>query len=262
MVGGVLAVLVAVGIALTLRDSARPVTVEEARDRTTTTGGADDDTPSGEDGDLVRPAAGVYRYQGSGTESISTPPLSQTQGPTMPGTVEWGDDGCWTFRIDLSSNHWQSWTYCPEGDTVSEVGGSTWQRWMIGATAITNLSVFTCTQGAVVVAPTAGPDSWDERCTGTSDTVPGETVSAGSYRLVGEESIDVGGTKVRTQHFTSERTMTGAQTGTERSELWFALDTGLPVRNERSITADSDTPIGTTTYTEEGAFSLVSAEPG
>ena len=90
----------------------------------------------------------------------------------------------------------------------------------------------------------------------------GETVSAGTYRAVGEESIDVGGTEVRTQHFSSERTMTGAQTGTERSELWFALDTGLPVRNERSITADSDTPIGTTTYTEEGAFSLVSTEPG
>lgn len=260
---GLLVIAVVVGVALTLRDTARPVTVDEARGRTTTTttsgSGSGTEEPSSSP---QRPVAGVYQYEGSGTESLSTPPLSQTQGPTMPATVEWGDRGCWTFRIDFSSNHWQSWTYCPDGDTVSETGGSSWQRWMIGATAITNLSEFTCEQGSVVVADAVEDGRiWDASCTGTSETIAGETVSAGAYRFVGEESVDVGDTEVRTRHFTSERTMSGAQTGTERADVWFADDTGLPVRNERSITAATDTPIGTTTYTEEGRFSLSSTEP-
>ena len=255
----VVTVVVAVGVVLTVRDNARPVSVDEARERTSTTTG---DADAGGAPTPGRPAAGVYQYEGSGTEELSTPPLSQSQGPTMPATVEWLDDGCWTFRIDYSSNHWQSWTYCPDGDVVSETGGSTWQRWMIGATAITNLSTFECDPGSVVVAGDAEPDDeWQGRCTGTNEAVSGETVSAGPDRYVGEEVLEVDGVEVRTQHFVSERTMSGAQVGTDRSEVWFQVGTGLPVRNERTVTVATDTPIGTSDYRESGEFRLVSPEP-
>ncbi len=253
--GAALVAVVAAGLALTLRDNARPVTVDEARERTTSTSpGVDDDA-------AVRPAAGVYRYEGTGTEELSTPPLSQSQGPTMPATVEWLDDGCWSFRIDYSSNHWQSWDYCPEGDVVAETSGSTWQRWMIGATAITNLSTFDCEPGSVVVALDAAPDDeWQGRCTGTNEAISGETVSQGPDRFVGEEVVEVDGVGVRTQHFVSERTMSGAQVGTDRSDVWFQVGTGLPVRNRRSISAATDTPVGSSTYTEVGEFQLAATE--
>lgn len=256
---GVLVVAVAlgaVGLVLTLRDNARPVTLDEARQRTSSTAAPDDTATA------TRPAAGVYEYEGTGTEQLSTPPLSQTQGPTMPGTVEWLDDGCWSFRIDYSSNHWQSWTYCPDGDLVTETQGSTWQRWMIGATAITNLSTFECGPGSVVVALGAADGAqWQANCTGTAEAVEGTTSSAGPDRLVGEEVLTIDGEAIRTQHFVSERTMTGAQVGTDRSDVWFEVGTGLPVRNERRVEVATDTPIGSSTYTETGEFQLRSTEP-
>lgn len=74
------------------RDTSRPVTLDEARDRRNETNGGLAPDPSGSDepgsDGPVRPAAGVYEYEGTGTESLSLPPLSQSQGPTVPATVE------------------------------------------------------------------------------------------------------------------------------------------------------------------------------
>ena len=251
-----LVAVVGVGVFLTARDNADPVGVDEAKGRTTSSA-PQDDTPA-----TPRPEPGVYRYEGSGTESLSVPPLSQDQGPTMPGTVELGDDGCWTFRIDFSTNHWQSWEHCPDGGDLVEVGGESWQRWMVGATAITNLSTFVCDEDAMLVPadPSKG-EEWDTRCVGTNEAVEGESVSAGTYRFVGEEDVEVGDATVTTHRFVRERTMSGAQVGTERSEVWYAVDTGLPIRNERTVEARTDTPIGESTYTESGEFHLVSVDP-
>lgn len=48
----------------------------------------------------------------------------------MPATVSDEDGGCWRFRIDYSSNHWQSWRYCPRSDGgLDEAGGQTYQKW-------------------------------------------------------------------------------------------------------------------------------------
>lgn len=256
VVVGILGV-VGAGLYLTLRDNARPVTVEEVRARTTTTG---DSGPEVDDGHL-RPPPGIYRYEGSGTERLSTPPLSQTQGPEMPATVEWLEDGCWTQRIDYSSNHWQRWNYCPIDGGIAETGGETWQRWMIGVTAITNLSTFRCDEAVTIAdAPEPGQE-WEHRCIGTSEAVDGEVVSAGPLRFDGEELIDVGGTDVRTARYVRERSMSGAQVGTDRSTTWFDVDSGLAVRNERSIELRTDTPIGESTYTETAEFRLVALDP-
>ncbi len=257
------AALVAFGLYLTLRDNARPVTVDEAQSRTTTTAG----TSAGGEADprddaRSRPAAGVYLYEGSGSESLSTPPLSQSMGPEMPATVEHRDDGCWSLRIDLSSNHWQRWDYCPEGDDLVELGGESWQRWMIGPTAITNLSTFECDEGSVVLpADRSSEQEWDARCTGTNEAVEGETVSQGPSRFIGGEVVEVDGGEVSTLRFEQERTMSGSQRGGERAELWFDVDTGLLVRLEREVEVRTDTPIGESTYTESASFQLVSLTP-
>ena len=72
----------------------------------------------------------------------------------------------------------------------------------------------------------------------------------------------MGDATVTAHGFVSERTMSGAQTGIERNEMWFAADTGLQVRNERTAEVRTDTPIGESTYTETGEFHLVSVDPG
>jgi len=259
VVGGA---VIALGVYLTVRDNARPVTVDEARARTTTTTTTAVDGASSGGTGPSRPDAGIYLYEGTGSESLSTPPLSQSQGPEMPATVEHHERGCWSLRIDLSSNHWQRWDYCPEGADLVEMGGESWQRWMIGTTAITNLSTFECDEGSVVLPGTRSTDQvWNARCTGTNEAVDGSTVSQGPYRFVAEDTVALDGRDVTALHFSQQRTMSGAQRGDERAEVWLDAATGLLIRLEREVEVRSDTPIGESTYTESATLRLVSLEP-
>jgi len=264
ILGILVVVLVGVFAWMTLRDNARPVDIEDAKNRISTTvdleakgeqgEGEQGPTPSTE---RVRPAPGIYRFTGEGTESLSTPPLSQSQGPEMPATVEHDGDDCWTFRIDYSTNHWQQWRYCWSGDDLVETGGTTWQRWVIGPTSIANTGVFECTDETVVIPAERGDGaSWTGTCVGTNDAAEGEMTSTGPYRFAGETTLAVGDTNLDVLHFVRERTMSGAQTGTERTDVWFDAETGLPVRNERNLEAETDTVIGASTYTEQGWFQL------
>jgi hypothetical protein len=248
-----LLVIGVVALFVASQDRARPVSVEEARDRL--------GTAATDEGDEDRPDEGVYRYEGTGSESLSVPPLSQDQGPTMPATVEHLDDGCWSFRLDYSTNHWQVWDYCPGAEGLTERGGSTWQRWMVGTTALTNLSSFECPSSLVVPTERTAGQRWNARCEGTNELVDGASVSAGTTEFVGDETLDVGGEQVPVAHFRSERTMSGSQEGTDRADWWFAADTGLLVRNRRTIEVRTATPVGTSTYREEGEFRLAELEP-
>ncbi len=76
---GALVVLVAVGMGVIWLTSsqARPVTLRQAE---TQLGAGGTGAPG-----ATRPAPGVYQYTGSGTEKLSLPPLSQAEGPSMPG---------------------------------------------------------------------------------------------------------------------------------------------------------------------------------
>jgi len=101
---GALVLLGGVLVFLWQRDTARSVSLDEARRRL----GSTTSRPGPPAAEAPRrPEAGVYRYRGEGTDAIHTPPKSQAEGPEMPATVTHRDDGCWDFRIDYSSNHWQ-----------------------------------------------------------------------------------------------------------------------------------------------------------
>ncbi len=86
---------------------------------------------------------------------------------------------------------------------------------------------------ALPVDATVG-QQWHGRCTGTNSAVKGLTVSAGPYRFLGLDTVSVGGTPVAAAHFLRLRTDSGAQQGTERSEVWFSTRTGLPLRVRRT----------------------------
>ena len=55
--------------------------------------------------------------------------------------------------------------------------------------------------------------------------------------------------------------MSGSQTGSQTSDLWFARKNGLPLRNVRTETVHTDTVVGSSTYTEHGSFQLASLTP-
>ena len=254
IVGVVLLIGAGIGVFAYLwqRDDARPVSVREAEQRL-------DGKPGG--GSAFVPAEGVYQYTGSGSEALSTPPKSQAEGPTMPATVIHHPHGCWTFRIDYSTNHWQDWRFCVRDGQLLEEGGRTFQRWDFVVSSIENTSTFVCAPPIVVLRPDMVPgETWPQSCAGTNTTVGGTTVSSGDIRFIGVESLEVGGTAVDAFHFVQPRTISGAQRGEENTELWLAPN-GLPLRNQRRVVINSDSPIGTITYTEDGMFSLTSLEP-
>ncbi len=254
--------LVAAGATLFVlwnRTSSDPVSIEEARNRADAAGA---DTEPSADAVALRPAAGIYRYRGEGTEHLDTPPLTQTQGPEIPGTVTHLEGQCWSLRVDYSTKHWQSWDYCPTGTTLTETAGEFFQQLDLVVTTIDTSSSYTCDPPVDAIRATqeAG-DQWTQECRGTSTGTEGEVVSSGPYTFVGPQDLDIGGTKVPALHYHRVRNLTGGQTGTEDINLWFDAETGLPLRNERNITVHSSSLIGGVTYEETGSFQLESMIP-
>lgn len=209
----------------------------------------------------LRPPQGVYDYAGEGTDRLDKPPKSQAQGPGMPATVTHEDDGCWTFRIDYSTNHWQTWDYCTIDGGLEERGGTTYQRWDFGVYVNESTSTFTCEDAPTIRADQSPGDEWTQTCSGTTTGTEGTTHSSGPYRYIGEETLDIGGEPVRAYHYHRSRTTSGNQTGTESSDVWFDAGTGLPLRNERSLEAHTNTVIGDVSYTEQGFFELTDMVP-
>ena len=207
----------------------------------------------------LRPAQGLYRYRGSGTDQLVTPPKEQAEGPEMPATVRQQSNGCWTFRIDYSTNHWQSWDYCPRAGGLDEMGGQTYQRWDFVVFVNESTSTFACDSSVTIGATQSPGDHWQQSCASTG--TPAAT-SAGPYTFVGTEQLDIGGQTVMALHYHRERTMTGDQTGTEAAEVWFSADNGLPLRNRRRIEVDTATAIGSVHYVEDANFELESLVPG
>ena len=258
ILGGIVALLivaVAVFAYLWSRSGAHPVSVDEARRRF--------ESGNGTAARAARftPAEGVYRYTGSGSESLSSPPKSQDEGPSIPGTVTQLGHECWKLRLDYSSNHWREWKFCVRDNALTEVANRVSQRWDFVVSTIENHTKMTCSPPSVILVPDPVPgSSWPASCSGTNSAISGTTVSSGTHRFVGREPVAVGKAEVDAFHFRDERTVSGAQTGTEMFDFWLAAD-GLPVQGRQRIQVDSDSPIGKVTYTQESEFSLVRRVP-
>jgi hypothetical protein len=250
---GVVVALIVAGTALWLSaDRAHQVSVRQAKEQA----GALSGVPGS-----GRPTPGVYRYVGSGLEKLSLPPLSQGEGPGIPVTVRLEGSDCFVVRVDYSSHHWQTWDYCRHGADLWEAGGQQWQLWSIGPVNVTSSGTITCTQTMALAAYPRPGQEWSAHCTGTNSAVSGTIVSRGSYRFLGDVTLHIGGTPVRCAHYLRLRTNTGAEQGTEHSEVWFDLANGLPVRMVQKLHATTQTSFGRTTYDQSGVFAATSVRP-
>jgi hypothetical protein len=207
------------------------------------------------------PTPGLFRYQGTGREVTTFPPLTENQGPAMPATVTAGSDGCWVVRIDVNTHHWQEWTYCTQEGRVTERSSTNFTRRNLGGANIDNTSTFTCDPAVVVAATDEAGTVRPRSCVGSGSLIPEPTTTAGTITVVGREEIDVGGVAVPTTHVRYDLTYVGAQSGTETTDLWFDSMTGMPVRNEHRIEVDTDTPFGPITYTEDARYALQTPRP-
>jgi hypothetical protein len=238
-----------------LREGASPVSLADASKRFTS------DHPGGaQGGGPLVPAEGVYQYRGHGSDHLSVPPLTQAHGPGMPATVTHITGGCWTFRLDYSSNHWQDWTYCPRGGGLDELGGRTFQRWDLGLSSVENRSTFTCSRSTTLSAGMQPGDRWKQTCVGRNDSISGVTTSSGSMRFVGIDNVRVGTKRVASYHLVQRRQVSGGQRGTLRADVWLSPD-GLPLRERHVISVATSSPVGDIDYEETTDFSLASLVP-
>ncbi|MBI2706245.1 MAG: hypothetical protein HYX32_13270 [Actinobacteria bacterium] len=207
---------------------------------------------------LLTPTPGVYRYRGSGTEQLSVLQTQQSWGPQLPATItEPSSAGCWTFRIDYSTNHWEARTYCADDGVLREAGGTVWQRFDFVAVKVDETIEFACDPPNDTVRLAAAPgDTWAQSCVGRSSARGTTVTSAGSTMFVGREDTTAGEATVPSLHYRANRTLTGDQQGVETSEYWFSAETGQIIRFQREVRVDSPSPIGSVTYTESGAYQL------
>lgn len=208
------------------------------------------------------PAAGVYKVTGRGSEQISKPPDTQTDGPIMPVGITYLADGCWRWRIDYNTASWHEYDFCPQGSQLLLVAQSNYQSWDFGLTSLTNLGKYTCSPPSpiVVKSPVRGQE-FSQRCTGTNTAVPGPSVAAGTVTVAGVEILHVGGTPVRAIEMTRHLAISGAQHGVFDESWWFATSTGLPLKAVRNYRLVTSSAIGDITYNESGSWHLDSMTP-
>lgn len=212
----------------------------------------------------LRPEAGVYEYVGSGVERLSFLGTTQAQGPTLPATVTHVSSDCWKFEIEYNSFHRQSWRWCLLDGVLVERASQTIQQFDFGVLKVDEESTFSCDPDNVVLDPTAiEDDEWPQRCVGHSSTTNSDVIVAGTLVYVGIDTVTVGNENLTAFRYRSNLTLTGDQTGSERVDMWFSTDNGLPVRNERTIRVVSPAPppLNNVVYTEEGDWKLSRLTP-
>jgi hypothetical protein len=212
--------------------------------------------------DRPAPAAGVYQLKGQGSEHISFPPNSQTDGSIMPATVSSLANGCWRWHVDYNVAHWEEYDFCTEGQEITLVADRNGQNWDFGMVKVKNSAQLSCQPPLVVLTatPTAGQAA-QQRCTGTNTAVAGEMTASGPVQVVGTEALLIGGAAVSAVHEHEQTLMSGTQTGTVAEDWWYDARTGLPLRMERHIALATPSPLGNIHYTEDGSWEMTSLQP-
>jgi len=210
----------------------------------------------------LRPQQGVYAYRGSGDEHISLPPRSQVEGRSIPGTVSYQSDGCWTWRLDYSDSHWQNATLCDRRGNLVEVGRAGWYRWNFVALSIADTATFRCTPEIEIPSVLAPGQRFPFTCTGTNNPIHTALVTMkGTNRYVGPQTLRIAGREVPTLHFHEVATFSGGQQGTNVADMWFSTVDALPVKGSWRTEVSSPTFLGTSTLTGHASFVLGSFTP-
>ena len=254
VVGVVLVVVVAAGVAWFVfgREQAEQLSDDQALLEFRAASGASGDAEG-------RAAAGVYPATASGNESIGVPGFDERLGPNAPMTLTYGEDGCFTSRVDFNSHHWRSWTYCPSPTaTFALIGLETWTQRKAPGLDLTTLSTYTCDEPLDVLWPDAASgETRSGSCTGMSDLDDAVTADSASAEVVGTETLVIDGERVDVVRVRTTDDFSDAQTGRESGDWWFDVLTGLPVR----FAVDAELSGSSGDYAEDFEVELTSLRP-
>lgn len=254
----VLLVAAAFVVLVLLRDTADPVSVDDAvtryRDGAAGAAGGDERAVVGDP-----PPPGVYVYATDGSEGVDALGGSEHEYPVETTvTVSAGDDDCLTMRWAPLEQRWDEEVLCPEA-------GGGWSR---RATVIYH-SFFnqgetrasTCDAPGVVPAPDDDA-AFTWTCSSEGSGRSGESHQDGHGEVIGVEPVIVGGVERRTLHVRYESEISGETSGSGTIDRWYALDRfPLVVREVKDESTSSETVIGTVRYHESYELVLTSWEP-
>ncbi len=209
------------------------------------------------------PDPGVYSYRGTGIETISVPPKSQTEGPGIPGTVVRHDGGCFEFRLDLSDYHWQSWDYCVHDGALVSPGRAGYYNWDFVAFHVDDTSTFVCRPSVTTISGHLVPGtSHAVACTGHNNHLStGPVFMHGTSTLVRTADITIGGRSLASVLVAEKVTFSGGQSGSNVADTWFSVANGLPLSGTWHTRVSTPSPVGTSTLDAHGSFTLDSVTP-
>jgi hypothetical protein len=142
------------------------------------------------------------------------------------------------------------WIYCVTGEGW-DVASQDERHTFFGTTERTT---YTCESTPIRPAPD-GPKRWTVLCT------TGDAEERGVGRIVGRERLDVGPTRVTTEHVRKKTRFSGEIRGSSTYDLWFDTKSGVPVKIVMVSTTRNDSPVGEVTYDEDVTLRLTSLEP-
>ena len=243
---GAIGVVVVAGAATWLvlfRDTAEPVTVDEAVTSFRT------DTEHSPGGPSPIPE-GVYVYATDGyekTDALTGVTHRYPKRTTITITASrCGVSLLWRVLKGRSTE----WVYCttPEG---WELASQDERHTFFGRTERTT---YTCEHTPIRPADGA-PRRWEISCsTGSAD-------ETGTGVLVGTELLRVGGTAVATEYVRMTTSFSGDIRGVTTHDLWFDSRSGVPVKIVMATQTTNDSPIGAVNYDEQASLLATSLEP-
>lgn len=222
------------------------VTVEQAVDRYRSS--TSSSSPAA--GMPTVPAAGVYVYRTTGSESVDAMGGDSHTYPS-PTTITVRPTAC---GYDLS---WIPVEGRSDVTSLCSVGGGWQEAGAVNVHEFFHISdgkTFVCDPGTWYVPPTA-TTSWTSACHAEDMT------STRTSHVVGTETVTVGDRDVAALHVHVDEVVSGASTGSTQLDLWLDPTTALLLQQLSTATTANDTVVGHVSFQETISLQLQSMTP-
>lgn len=155
------------------------------------------------------------------------------------------------MRWDVLEGRSTTWAFCiaPEGWTLESQDE---RHTFFGRTERT---AYQCAGSPFRPAGDRPGEALDTRCsTGSAEEV-------GEVRVVGRETLPVGGEEAETVHVRRTSSFSGETRGETTHDVWLERESGIPVRIVMVSRTTNDSPIGDVHYEEDVSLQLTSLAP-
>lgn len=175
------------------------------------------------------PKEGIYEYSNTGyLETVIFGTRDRTQLPATVPAIVTRSGNCWLWDIRFFREYTRATTFCDQGGVLV----STRSKVHNATQAVALDSDSTC----VTPTPKGGPaltgSSWPMDCSAPTELVGlgvkgGTQKGVGTVRLLGIETVQVGGTPVQAWHTREETRQSGVGDGTSVVDHWASTTDGM-----------------------------------